>query len=146
MEKNQVPWLERISYGLSDTGFNLMFTMMSTYLLYFYTDVFGVAAALIAPVFLVGRIIDGFTDPFEGILMDRVHTRWGRSRPFWLWFSIPWAILAVLVFSAPDIPDSGKIVYICASVKKTTGNCKRCGWYLSAYHGDFFENRGGVCL
>jgi len=112
MEKNQVPWLERISYGLSDTGFNLMFTMMSTYLLYFYTDVFGVAAALIAPVFLAGRIIDGFTDPFEGILMDRVHTRWGRSRPFWLWFSIPWAILAVLVFSAPDLPDSGKIVYI----------------------------------
>jgi glycoside/pentoside/hexuronide:cation symporter, GPH family len=59
MEKNQVPWLERISYGLSDTGFNLMFTMMSTYLLYFYNDVFGVAAALIAPVFLAGRIIGG---------------------------------------------------------------------------------------
>ncbi len=112
MEKNQVPWLERISYGLSDTGFNLMFTMMSTYLLFFYTDVFGVAAAVIAPVFLVGRIIDGVTDPFEGILMDKVHTRWGKIRPFWLWFSIPWGILAVLVFTSPNLPPAGKIIYI----------------------------------
>ncbi len=112
MEKNQVPWLERISYGLSDTGFNLMFTMMSTYLLYFYTDIFGIAAAIVAPVFLVGRIIDGFTDPFEGILMDKVKTRWGKARPFWLWFSIPWGILAVLVFTAPHLTDTGKIVYV----------------------------------
>jgi GPH family glycoside/pentoside/hexuronide:cation symporter len=112
MEKNQVPWLERISYGLSDTGFNLMFTMMSTYLLYFYTDVFGVAAAVVAPVFLVGRVIDALTDPLEGILMDRVNTRWGKIRPFWLWFSLPWGILATLVFTAPHLSSTGKVVYI----------------------------------
>jgi GPH family glycoside/pentoside/hexuronide:cation symporter len=112
MEKNQVPWLERISYGLSDTGFNLMFIMMSTYLLFFYTDVFGVAAAVIAPIFLVGRLIDGVTDPFEGILMDKVHTRWGKIRPFWLWFSIPWGILAVLVFTSPPLGPAGKVIYI----------------------------------
>lgn len=115
MEKNQVPWIERISYGLSDTGFNLMFTMMSTYLLFFYTDVFGVSAAVIAPLFLVGRIIDGLTDPFEGILMDKVHTRWGKIRPFWLWFSIPWGILAVLVFTTPSLGPAGKIIYIYAT-------------------------------
>ena len=112
MEKNQVPWLERISYGLSDTGFNLMFTMMSTYLLYFYTDVFGVSAGVVALVFLVGRIIDGITDPWEGILMDRVNTRWGKIRPFWLWFSLPWGILATLVFTSPQLSSTGKVVYI----------------------------------
>jgi glycoside/pentoside/hexuronide:cation symporter, GPH family len=112
MEKNQVPWLERISYGLSDTGFNLMFTMMSTYLLYFYTDVFGVSAAVVAPVFLVGRILDALTDPLEGILMDRVNTRWGKIRPFWLWFSLPWGILATLVFTSPHFSATGKVVYI----------------------------------
>jgi GPH family glycoside/pentoside/hexuronide:cation symporter len=112
MEKNQVPWLERISYGLSNTGFSLMFTMTSTYLLYFYTDVFGVSAAIIAPVFLAGRIIDALTDPLEGILMDRVNTRWGKIRPFWLWFSLPWAILAIFVFTAPNFSPTGKVVFI----------------------------------
>jgi GPH family glycoside/pentoside/hexuronide:cation symporter len=112
MEKNQVSWLERISYGLSDTGFNLIFTMVSTYLLYFYTDVFGVAAAVVAPVFLIGRILDAATDPLEGLLMDKVNTRWGKIRPFWLWFSVPWGILAVLVFSSPSLSATGKVVYI----------------------------------
>jgi GPH family glycoside/pentoside/hexuronide:cation symporter len=104
--------LERISYGLSNTGFSLMFTMTSTYLLYFYTDVFGVSAAIIAPVFLAGRIIDALTDPLEGILMDRVNTRWGKIRPFWLWFSLPWAILAIFVFTAPNFSPTGKVVFI----------------------------------
>ncbi|MBE0687984.1 MAG: MFS transporter [Anaerolineaceae bacterium] len=112
MEKNQVPWLERISYGLSNTGFNLMFMMTSTYLLYFYTDVFGVAAGIIAPVFLVGRFLDAITDPLEGILMDRVNTRWGKIRPFWLWFSLPWGILATLVFTGPDLSATAKVVFI----------------------------------
>jgi GPH family glycoside/pentoside/hexuronide:cation symporter len=112
VEKNQVPWLERISYGLSGTGFNLMFMMTSTYLLYFYTDVFGLNAAVIAPVFLVGRIIDALTDPLEGILMDRINTRWGKIRPFWLWFSLPWGILSALVFTAPNFSPTGKVVYI----------------------------------
>jgi GPH family glycoside/pentoside/hexuronide:cation symporter len=112
MEKNQVPWLERISYGLSNTGFSLMFNMTSTYLLYFYTDIFGVAAGIIAPVFLAGRIIDAITDPLEGILMDRVNTRWGKIRPFWLWFSLPWGILATLVFTAPNLSATGKVVFI----------------------------------
>jgi GPH family glycoside/pentoside/hexuronide:cation symporter len=104
--------LERISYGLSNTGFSLMFTMTSTYLLYFYTDVFGVSAAIIAPVFLAGRIIDALTDPLEGILIDRVNTRWGKIRPFWLWFSLPWAILAIFVFTAPNFSPTGKVVFI----------------------------------
>lgn len=112
MDKNQVPWLERISYGLSGTGFNLIFMMTSTYLLYFYTDVFGLEAAIIAPVFLVGRIIDALTDPLEGILMDRVNTRWGKIRPFWLWFSLPWGILSALVFTVPNFSPTGKVVYI----------------------------------
>ncbi|MHC1740375.1 MAG: glycoside-pentoside-hexuronide (GPH):cation symporter [Anaerolineaceae bacterium] len=112
MQNKQVPWLERISFGLSNTGFSMMFNMTSTYLLFFYTDVFGISAAIIAPVFLVGRIIDALTDPLEGILMDRVNTRWGKIRPFWLWFSIPWGILAALVFTAPNFSATGKVVYI----------------------------------
>lgn len=115
METNQVPWSERISYGLTDTGYNLVFTMVGTYLLFFYTDVYGVAAAVIAPLFLLARVLDGVTDPFEGIIIDKIHTRWGKCRPFWLWFSTPFAVLAVLTFSAPDFSATGKIIYVYAT-------------------------------
>ncbi len=86
--------------------------MVSTYLMYFYTDIFGIPVAAIAPLFFVGRIIDGVTDPFEGILIDRTNTRWGKCRPYWLWFTLPFCIFGVLTFTAPQLGLAGKIVYM----------------------------------
>lgn len=112
MKTRQVPWSERISYGLTETGFNLVFVLVSTYLMYFYTDIFDIPVAAIAPLFFIGRIIDGVTDPFEGILIDRTNTRWGKCRPFWLWFTIPFCVFGVLTFSAPELGLAGKIIYM----------------------------------
>lgn len=112
MKTKQVSWPERISYGLTDGGFNLIFSMISTYLMYFYTDVFGIPVAVIAPLFFIGRILDGITDPLEGILIDRTNTRWGKCRPFWLWFAIPYGIFGILTFFAPDLGLTGKIIYV----------------------------------
>ncbi len=112
MNSKQVSWSERISYGLTDGGFNLLFNMVSTYLMYFYTDIFRIPIAAIAPLFLIGRILDGITDPIEGILIDRTNTRWGKCRPFWLWFSIPYAAFGISTFLAPELGAVGKIIYV----------------------------------
>jgi len=110
-ENNQVSWKERISYGLSDTASNLVYSMVSTYLLFFYTNIYGIDAAAAGTLFLVVRAIDAFSNPFIGILIDKTNTRWGRCRPYFLWFALPLGILATISFLTPDFSPSGKIIY-----------------------------------
>lgn len=108
---NLVPWKERISYAVSDFACNLSFQMVGTYLMYFYTDVFGIAAAAVGTLFLVARIVDAIDGPFWGIMIDHTHTRWGKSRPYFLWFSIPFAIFCILCFTTPNVSMTTKIVW-----------------------------------
>lgn len=109
--KNMVPWNERFSYSLSDFACNLSFQMVGTYLMIFYTDTFGISAAAVGTLFLVARIVDAFDGPFWGIMIDHTHTKWGKSRPYWLWFSIPFAVFCVLVFTTPNLSLTGKLVW-----------------------------------
>nr|SFZ88733.1 Xyloside transporter XynT [Loigolactobacillus rennini] len=108
---NLVPWKERISYAVSDFACNLSFQMVGTYLMYFYTDVFGITAAAVGTLFLVARIVDAIDGPFWGIMIDHTHTRWGKSRPYFLWFSIPFAIFCILCFTTPNVSMTTKIVW-----------------------------------
>ncbi|MBP2071076.1 glycoside-pentoside-hexuronide (GPH):cation symporter [Thermoanaerobacterium butyriciformans] len=107
----ETTWKERISYGLSDTASNLVYQMITTYLMFFYTDVFGISAAAVGTLFLVARIIDAFDGPFFGILIDHTNTKWGKCRPYFLWLSIPYGVLAILAFTTPSFNASGKLVY-----------------------------------
>ncbi|MFM9281244.1 MFS transporter [Paenibacillus jiagnxiensis] len=111
MNEKQVPFHERISYGLGDVASNLVFTVISSYLMFFYTDVFGLNVAVIGTLFLVARIIDAFDGPAFGILIDRTSTRWGKSRPYFLWLAIPFGVVAVLTFMTPDLSPGGKLIY-----------------------------------
>lgn len=108
---NLVKWPERISYAASDFACNLSFGMISNFLMFFYTDAFGISAAACGTLFLIARIVDAFDGPFWGICIDHTHTRWGKSRPYWLWFSIPYAIFCVLVFTTPRLSLEGKLVW-----------------------------------
>ncbi|SMF86805.1 glycoside/pentoside/hexuronide:cation symporter, GPH family [Paenibacillus uliginis N3/975] len=108
---NQVSWKERISYGLGDTASNLVFQMITMYLMFFYTDVYGLNVAAVGTLFLVARVIDAFDSPIIGVIIDRTHTKWGKSRPFFLWLAIPFGIVAVLTFMTPDFGNTGKLVY-----------------------------------
>ena len=107
----EVSWKERISYGLGDTGSNLIFQMITLYLMFFYTDVYGLNVAAVGTLFLVARVIDAFDSPIIGVLIDRTNTKWGKSRPYFLWLAIPFAVVAVLTFMTPDFGDSGKLIY-----------------------------------
>ncbi len=109
-------WRQRIGYGAADFACNLIWQMISLYLLYYYTDIANLNGLAIASMFVVCRIIDGITDLLIGYAIDKTHTRWGKSRPYFLWGAIPFAIFAYLAFSVPTgWTSSMKLVYCYAT-------------------------------
>ena len=104
-------WGKRIGYGIGDLGSNLVFSTMASYLMVFYTDVFGITAAAAGTMMLVTKFIDAMTDTGMGLIVDRTHTKWGQGRPYFLFGAVPFAIFTFLTFYIPDLGSSGKLVW-----------------------------------
>ena len=102
---------EKIAYGLGDAASSMFWKIFGMYSLFFYTDVFGITAAAAGTMFLIARLWDSFFDVFVGIAADRTKTKWGKYRPYLLWFAIPFAVMGVFTFYAPDLSSTGKLVY-----------------------------------
>ncbi|MFG6653439.1 glycoside-pentoside-hexuronide (GPH):cation symporter [Scandinavium sp. M-37] len=102
---------EKIGFGMGDAACGIVYSSVTMFLTYFYTDIYGLSAAAVGVMFLVTRILDAITDPLTGLVADRVRTRWGHFRPWLIWFAIPYAVLAVLTFTTPDFGASGKLLY-----------------------------------
>lgn len=107
----QTAWPERISYGLSDAADNLVFQMMTTYLLFFYTDVYGLSTSAAAILFVVARLADVVESLIIGVMIDHTHSCFGKSRPFFLWYALPYVLFAVLTFVTPNFGATGKLVW-----------------------------------
>lgn len=104
-------WGKRIGYGIGDLGCNLVFSTMASYLMVFYTDVFGITAAAAGTMMLVTKFIDAMTDTGMGLLVDRTHTKWGQGRPYFLIGAVPFAVFTFLTFFIPDFGSSGKLIW-----------------------------------
>jgi sugar (glycoside-pentoside-hexuronide) transporter len=104
-------YTKRFSYAASDTAGQLVFCVISFYLLKFYTDVYGIPAATAGTILLIARLVDAVDAPVWGIIFDKTHSRWGKSRPWFLWLCGPFAIFGVLTFLTPDLGHAEKIVY-----------------------------------
>jgi GPH family glycoside/pentoside/hexuronide:cation symporter len=102
---------EKIGYSLGDTASHFVWDMVGFWLLFFYTDVYGISAAAAGTIMLVARFWDMAIDPVIGIVSDRTNTRWGKFRPYILFGAIPYAILAILTFTTPNFGETGKIIY-----------------------------------
>lgn len=102
---------EKIAYGFGDAASSMFWKIFGMYSLFFYTDVFGITAAAAGTMFLIARLWDSFFDVFVGIAADRTKTKWGKYRPYLLWFAIPFAVMGVFTFYAPDLSSTGKLVY-----------------------------------
>ena len=102
-----------IGYGLGDFGCNLAFTLGSTFLLYYYTDVAGLTAAAVGTMFFVVRLWDAFADLIAGRAVDRTMTRWGKFRPFILFFAVPLLFMSFLTFHVPTgLGDAATLLYV----------------------------------
>lgn len=102
---------EYFGYALGDTASNLFFQTFGIFLTYFYTDVWGLATTAVGTMFLAVRLIDASADPLIGLLSDRTQTRWGKFRPYLLWFAIPYGLGGYMLFASPNLSAGGKLVY-----------------------------------
>ncbi|HEX8614344.1 MAG TPA: MFS transporter [Telluria sp.] len=106
-----LPWREKISYGLADMGFNFYWANIATFLMMFYTDVYGISAAAAASMMFVIKIVNAFTDPLIGAVADRTSTRFGKFRPYLVWMALPLAGAGVLTYTTPDLGETGKLAW-----------------------------------
>lgn len=107
----QIKFREKLAYGAGDFASSMFWKLFSMFLLFFYTDVFGIAAGAVGTMFLVTRIWDSANDPIMGIIADRTKSRWGKFRPYLLFVAVPFAIIGILTFTTPDLSATGKIIY-----------------------------------
>lgn len=108
---------KRLSYTASEVAGQLVFCVISFYLLKFYTDVYGLTAVEAGSILLAARCIDAFDAPLWGLVFDRTRSRYGKSRPWFLWLCVPFALTGVLTFCTPEFGHAGKIAYaVCTYV------------------------------
>ena len=91
-------WLQRIGFGAGDMAQNLVYQTISIWLLFYYTNVFGLKPSAAALMFLVVRIIDVIWDPIVGTLVDKGNPKWGKYRSWLILGGIPLVGLAILCF------------------------------------------------
>ena len=88
-EKEELKTAEYVGFALGDTASNLFFQTFGIFLTYFYTDVWGLAPAAICTMFLIIRILDAPADQLIWLMAELTQTRWGKVRPYILWFALP---------------------------------------------------------
>jgi sugar (glycoside-pentoside-hexuronide) transporter len=101
----------RVSYALPDVGGQLIFYTISVFLLKFYTDVYGIAAATAGWLMFIPRITDAIDAPVWGIIFDKTNSRWGKNRPWFLWLAVPFAVFGVLTFLTPELSGTARVLY-----------------------------------
>lgn len=111
-EDEKIKWSTRVAYGCGDTACNIVFGMISTLLTLFYTDYVGINAATIGLIMLISRMFDGVSDAVMGLIVERTKSKWGKSRPWILWMSVPFAVSAVLLFAVPHTTAMVQAIYI----------------------------------
>ena len=93
---------EKIGYGFGDMSSSMFWKLFSYFLPFFYSNVFGLSLADAGVLMLITRIWDAVSDPMMGIIADRTRTRWGKYRPYLLFFALPFAVCGILLFTTPE--------------------------------------------
>ena len=106
-------WLQRIGFGSGDLAQNLIYQTICMYLLFFYTDIYGLKPGHAATMFLVVRLVDVLWDPLVGTYVDKHNPRWGKYRSYLVLAGIPLTALAILCFwnGFADSDYTVKLIY-----------------------------------
>lgn len=103
--------LEKASYGVLAFGRGLAGQIVSLYIMFFYTDVFGIPVHYITAMLLIFGIWEGLSKQLVGFLMGKTQSRHGKYRPFILWTIVPYAVFSIVLFLAPDLPIPYKVLF-----------------------------------
>src|SRR5512145_1643028 len=114
--KSHLSFWMKLLYGSGDLGISSMGMMRAIFYALYLTDVVGLEPRLASFGALAGILWDAINDPIIGILSDRLRTRWGRRRPFLLWFAIPFGISFITLWSAPNWENqTSLLIYVTLS-------------------------------
>ena len=119
----KVPLSTKIAYGGGDVACNLSLGVVSTLLTLFYTDYAGIPAATVGLVMLISRIFDGVSDVIMGYVVSHTKSKWGQSRPWILWSSIPFCLSIVLLFTVPQTTATLQFIYLFVTYNFCTTIC-----------------------
>lgn len=108
----KVPLSTKIAYGGGDVACNMSLGVVSTLLTLFYTDYAGVPAATVGLVMLISRVFDGVSDIIMGYVVAHTKSKWGQSRPWILWSSIPFSLSIIFLFTVPQTTATLQFIYL----------------------------------
>lgn len=112
VKNNQsISFLSKVGYGLGEAGSQLSWTLVSSYLTVFYTDVVGLTPVVISMIMLIARIWDAVNDPMFGSIAENTQSKWGRFRPYILYGAPILALFNCLTFLNLDIPNGWKAIW-----------------------------------
>lgn len=102
---------EKFAYGLGDTASNFYFQAFNLFLVFYYTDIFGLPSAAVGTLMFVTPLLVALLNPVIGVAADRTTSRWGKFRPWILWGAIPYGVLGYAMFANPNLGTDGKLAY-----------------------------------
>ncbi|MBT9671129.1 MFS transporter [Secundilactobacillus kimchicus] len=111
LKSDHLPFHRKVTYGFTDMAGNLLYTLVGSYMLYFFTNVFGLDVGTAGALLLLGRFIDALGAPVMGVLVDHTHSKYGKNRPWFLWMALPFTLSIWLLFTTPSLDGAMKIVY-----------------------------------
>lgn len=112
IKKDRVSGFEKFAFGCGEISTNIVFTIATSLLVMFYTDVVHVSAAMIGAIIAVSQVFNGVSDITAGFIVDRTRSKYGRARVWMLRMSVPYAIAAVLLMTVPQAGEFAQAIYI----------------------------------
>ena len=103
----------RYTFGLGTVGRDMLYSLVSLYLIYYMTDILNLPDSTmwwIAGVFTALRIFDAFNDPIMGFLVDNTHSRFGKFKPWIAVGGLVGGILTVLFFTDLGLSGAGYVI------------------------------------
>lgn len=112
MSGARLPLATKVGFGVGDYGFNLVWSGTGLFLMYVYTDVFGISPTLAGAIYALALVWDAVTDPVMGVIADRTRTRWGRYRPWVALGALPLAASYVLAYWNPGFTGVALLIWV----------------------------------
>jgi GPH family glycoside/pentoside/hexuronide:cation symporter len=112
MSAQKLPLGTKIGFGIGDYGFNLVWSGTGLFLMYVYTDVFGVSPTVAGAVYALAMVWDAVTDPVMGVIADRTRTQYGRYRPWIAFAALPLGVSYALAYWNPGFTGVALIAWI----------------------------------
>ena len=111
-EKKYLTWYNKVGYGSGDVAGNVVYVLLSAFVMIYLTDTAGLNAGVVGTLMMVSRLFDGFSDVIFGALLDRTNTRMGKARPWMLWGFVGCAGMIIAIFAIPtELGETAKYAW-----------------------------------